>query len=398
MVNDDDIVIVGYARTPIGRFGGSLKDVRSPHLAAEAIRAAINRSGIDAKMVDEVVMGSTLQGGMGQNVSRYAALLAGMPKEVGAYTVNRVCSSGMQAIFEAYRELKVGDASIMIAGGVDSMSTQPLALSSEYRWGVKHLINKKMEFMDLMINDGLMDPTNGMIMGQEADAVAKKYEVPRDELDEYAYLSHTRAVKAVAEGLFKEVEPFHAEIGGTKVSLERDEGIRPDTSLDKLRSLKPAFGPDGLHTAGNSSQLSDGAAALVLTTGARAKEMGLKPLAKIMGYSWAMLEPWRFPETPIYAIDKLLKRLNRKVADFDSFEINEAFAVVNVLVNKVLGVPYDKMNIFGGAIALGHPLGASGARIVTTLITALQHVGGRRGIAALCHGTGGGTAIAIEMA
>ncbi len=397
MVNDDDVVIVSYARTPIGRFGGSLKDVRSPHLAAEAIKAALNRGNIEPKLVDEVVMGSTLQGGMGQNLSRYAALLAGLPKEVGAYTVNRVCSSGMQAIFEAYRELKVGDAAMMVAGGVDSMSTQPLAISSEHRWGVKHLINRKMEFMDLMINDGLLDPTNGMIMGQEADAVAKKHEVPREELDEYAYISHTRAVKAVNEGLFKEVEPFDAKIGSSRILLERDEGIRPDTSLDKLKSLKPAFGPDGLHTAGNSSQLSDGAAALVLTTRAKARELGLKPIARITGYSWAMLEPWRFPEAPIYAINKLLEKTRTSIADYDAFEINEAFAVVNVLINKILGVPYEKMDIFGGAIALGHPLGASGARIVTTLITALHQVGGRRGLAALCHGTGGGTAISIEV-
>ena len=344
MVNDDDVVIVSYARTPIGRFGGSLKDVRSPHLAAEAIKAALNRGNIEPKLVDEVVMGSTLQGGMGQNLSRYAALLAGLPKEVGAYTVNRVCSSGMQAIFEAYRELKVGDAAMMVAGGV-----------------------------------------------------AKKHEVPREELDEYAYISHTRAVKAVNEGLFKEVEPFDAKIGSSRILLERDEGIRPDTSLDKLKSLKPAFGPDGLHTAGNSSQLSDGAAALVLTTRAKARELGLKPIARITGYSWAMLEPWRFPEAPIYAINKLLEKTRTSIADYDAFEINEAFAVVNVLINKILGASYENMHIFGRAIALGHPLGASGARIVTTLITALHQVGGRRGLAALCHGTGGGTAISIEV-
>lgn len=186
-------------------------------------------------------------------------------------------------------------------------------------------------------------------------------------------------------------------INGERVYLDRDEGIRPDTSLEKLAKLKPAFGPNGLHTAGNSSQLSDGAAALLLTTMDKAKELGLRPIAKIVGYAWHMVEPWRFPEAPIYVIRKLLNKVGWSVSDVDVFEVNEAFAVVNVLVNKELGIPYDKMNIFGGAIALGHPLGASGARIVTTLISALIHVGGRRGVAALCHGTGGATAVAIEM-
>jgi len=393
---NSEVVIVGYVRTPIGKFGGALRNVKSPQLAAEAIRALLKRSGVEPSMVDEVIFGSTLQGGMGQNISRYAALLAGLPNSVSAYTVNRVCSSGMQAIIDAYRELVLGDASIVIAGGVDSMSTQPIALPSEYRWGVKHFITKVVQPIDLMVYDGLIDPVTMMVMGQEADMVAKENEITRDELDEYAYMSHMRAVKATEGGLFKEVEPIDSTIGGERVKLDHDEGIRPDTSLEKLKALKPAFTPDGLHTAGNSSQLSDGAAALLLTTMDKARELGLKPIARVIGYAWYMIEPRRFTEAPTYVIDKVLRKLNLSLGSIDYFEVNEAFAVVNVLVHRRLGIPYDRMNIFGGAIAIGHPLGASGARIVTTLLTGLEHLGGRRGVAALCHGTGGATALVVE--
>jgi len=394
---NQEIVIVGFVRTPIGKFGGAFKNVKTPYLAAETIKSLINRVGIDGKLIDEVIFGSTLQGGMGQNLSRFAALLAGLPNSVSAFTVNRVCSSGMQSIIEAVRALKVGDVNLVIAGGAESMSTSLLALNHEVRWGIKHLIGKDLKLVDLMVYDGLTDPTNMMLMGQEADKVAMEHEITREELDKIAYESHMRALRATENKYFRELEPVDTVINGERVYLDRDEGIRPDTNLEKLAKLKPAFGPNGLHTAGNSSQISDGAAALLLTTEEKAKELGLKPVAKIVGYSWHMLEPWRFPEAPIYAIRKLLDKVGWSINDVDVFEVNEAFAVVNVLVHKELGVPYEKMNIFGGAIALGHPLGASGARIVTTLISALMHTGGRRGVAALCHGTGGATAVAVEM-
>ena len=250
---------------------------------------------------------------------------------------------------------------------------------------------------DLMVYDGLVDPTNGMLMGEEAEMVARKHGMTREELDWVAYESHMRAWRATENKWFEELEPVNDELGGVKVVLERDEGIRPDTTLEKLAKLKPAFRPDGLLTAGSSSQLSDGAAAVLITTEEKAKELGLKPVARILGYSWHMVEPWRFVEAPIYAVQKLAKKLGVGLDYFDFFENNEACAVNNVLFNKVLGVPYDKMNVFGGAIALGHPLGASGARIVTTLISVLRRKGGRRGVAALCHGTGGATAVAIEL-
>ncbi|MCX8136354.1 thiolase family protein [Pyrobaculum aerophilum] len=391
------VVIVGYVRTPIGKFGGSLKDVKSPHLAAFTIRKLLDRVGLSGKEVEEVIFGSTLQGGMGQNLSRYAALLAGLPVEVSAYTVNRVCSSGMQAIIEAYREIAMGDASVVIAGGVDSMSTQPICLPDGVRWGLRHFIGRREELRDLMVYDGLVDPTNGLLMGEEAEMVAREHKMTREELDWVAYESHMRAWRATENKWFDDLEPIEGELGGVYVKLERDEGIRPDTTMEKLAKLKPAFRPDGVLTAGNSSQLSDGAAAVLLMSEEKAREMGVKPIARILGYSWHMVEPWRFTEAPVYAIQKLLKKLGTEIDSFDYFEANEAFAVVNVLVHRILGVPYEKLNVFGGAIALGHSLGASGARIVTTLISVLRNKGGRRGIAALCHGTGGGTAIALEL-
>jgi acetyl-CoA C-acetyltransferase len=389
------VVIVGYVRTPIGKFGGALKDVKTPHLAAFTIKKVLERAGVDGKVVDEVIFGSTLQGGMGQNLARYAALLAGLPVEVSAYTVNRVCSSGMQAIVEAYREIAMGDASVVVAGGAESMSTAPICLPDSARWGMRHLIGRREDFRDLMVYDGLTDPVTGMLMGEETEMVAREHKLTREELDWIAYESHMRAWRATENKWFDDMEPILGEWGG--VRLERDEGIRPDTTLEKLAKLKPAFKADGVLTAGNSSQLSDGAAALLLMSEEKARELGVKPIARILGYSWHMVEPWRFTEAPIYATQKLLKKLGVGLDYFDYFEFNEAFAVVNALVNRVLGVPYDKMNVFGGAIALGHPLGASGARIVTTLISVLRQKGGRRGLAALCHGTGGGTALAIEL-
>jgi acetyl-CoA C-acetyltransferase len=248
-----------------------------------------------------------------------------------------------------------------------------------------------------MVYDGLTDPTNGLLMGEEAEMVAKEWGITRQELDQVAYESHMRAWKATENKWFLDMEPIEDTLGGVQVKLDRDEGIRPDTNLEKLAKLKPAFRPDGVLTAGNSSQLSDGAAALVLASSDKAKELGLKPVAKILGYSWHMVEPWRFVEAPIYAVQKLVKKIGMGLDQFDYFENNEAFAVNNILFHRVLQVPYERLNVFGGAVALGHPLGASGARIITTLISVLKVKGGRRGTAALCHGTGGGTAVALEI-
>jgi acetyl-CoA C-acetyltransferase len=233
--------------------------VKTPYLAAFTIKKLLERTRLEGKLVEEVVFGSTLQGGMGQNLSRYAALLAGLPVEVSAYTVNRVCSSGMQAIIEAYREIALGDASVVIAGGAESMSTAPICLPQEARWGLRHFIGRRGEMVDLMVYDGLTDPSNGLAMGEEAEMVAREHKLTREELDWIAYESHMRARRATENKLFEDLEPIDEELGGVKVKLDRDEGIRPDTSLEKLAKLKPAFRPDGVLTAGNSSQLSDGA-------------------------------------------------------------------------------------------------------------------------------------------
>ncbi len=390
-------VIIGFVRTPHGKFGGSIKALNAPRLSAECMKSLIRRLDFDVKLIDEVIIGCSIQGGHGQNVARAAAIMAGLPPTVNAYTVNRVCSSGMQAIINAVHELKLGEASFVIAGGVESMSTAPLALPPELRWGVRHCILRSLNLIDLMVNDGLLDSIEMKLMGQQADVIARMHNVKREELDEYAYRSHVRAAHATENKLFIEMEPVDTYANGERVYLDHDECIRFDTSLDNLAKLKPVFTPEGPHTAGTSSQLSDGAAMLMLTSESKAKEFGFKPVARVVGYAHVSVETWRFPEAPVYVIEKLLRRLGWTIDDVDAFEVNEAFAVVPVLASKLLKVPLEKMNILGGAIALGHPLGATGARIVTTLISALKHVGGRRGVAALCHGGGGATAIAIEL-
>ncbi|MCY0882875.1 MAG: thiolase family protein, partial [Acidianus infernus] len=357
-------------------------------------KEALKRANVDPKRVDIVIMGNILRAAFGQDLAIQAAVKAGIPYEVDGYSVDMVCSSGMMSITNAVELIKAGDADIVVAGGMESMSQAALAVRSQVRWGVKMLMGKHLEFVDTMLMDGLTDPFNMKLMGEEADMVAKAHNFTRQELDEVAYQSHKRAAEATEKGLFaSEIVPV--EVNGTLIT--KDEGIRADTSIEKLAKLKPAFSKDGFHTAGNSSQLSDGASALVLVSEKAVKELGIDPIAKVLGFSWAGIESWRFTEAPIFAVKKLLQKLNMDISKFDYFENNEAFAVNSVLVNRYLGIPYDKLNVFGGAIALGHPIGASGARIVTTLINVLSKMKGERGIASICHGTGGSTAMAIEL-
>ena len=389
-----NVYVVSAVRTPIGKFGGTFKDISPVELGSIAIREALRRANIEPSKVDIVIMGNVLRTGHGQDLARQAAIKAGIPVEVDGYSVDMVCSSGMMSTINAIQMIKSEDADIVVAGGMESMSQAMLAIKSDVRWGIKMLMNKKLELIDTMLNDGLTDPFNMKLMGQEADMVAKAHNITRRELDEVAYESNRRATEATDKGYFlKEIVPV--KVGEKEIT--QDEGIRRDTSIEKLLQLKPAFGPEGLHTAGNSSQISDGAAALVLMSEKAVKEYKVEPLAKILGYSWVGIESWRFPEAPIFAVKKLLQKLNMDISQFDYFENNEAFAVNNVLYNRYLGVPYDKLNVFGGAIALGHPIGASGARIVATLINVLSTMGGKRGIASICHGIGGSTAIAIEL-
>ncbi|MEM3863436.1 MAG: thiolase family protein [Metallosphaera sp.] len=390
----NDVYIVSAVRTPIGRFGGSLKSVKPVDLGAIVIREALNRANLDPSRVEITIMGNVLRAGHGQDVARQAALKAGIPWEVDGYSVDMVCSSGMMSVTNAAQIIKNEDADIVVAGGIESMSQAMLAVSSEVRWGVKFLSGKSLSFIDTMLQDGLTDPFNFKLMGQEADMVAKERDISRRELDEIALESNRRAHQAWEKGIFNsETVPVRLNEG----KLDRDEGIRQDTNLEKLASLKPAFTENGVHTAGNSSQISDGAAALVLMSEKAVKEYGVEPVARIMGYSWVGIESWRFTEAPIFSIKKLLSKLNLTVNHFDYFENNEAFAVNNVLLHKFLNVPYEKLNVFGGAIAIGHPIGASGARIIVTLLNVLSKMQGKRGIASICHGTGGSTALAVEL-
>ncbi|MDT7872639.1 MAG: thiolase family protein [Sulfolobaceae archaeon] len=389
-----DVYIVSAVRTPIGKFGGAYKDVPPVDLGAVVIKEALKRAGVEPTKVDITIMGNILRAGHGQDLARQAAVKAGVPMEIEGYCVDMVCSSGMISTINASQMIKSGDADIVVAGGMESMSQAMLAVKSDARWGVKMLLGKQLSFIDTMLMDGLTDPFNMKLMGQEADMVAKSHNFTRRELDEIAYESHKRAAMATDKGYFKD-EIVEVTIDGKEIT--QDEGIRRDTSIEKLSQLKPAFTPDGVHTAGNSSQISDGAAALVLMSEKAVREYKVEPLARIIGYSWVGIESWRFTEAPVFAVKKLLQKLNMDISQFDYFENNEAFAVNNALYNRYLGVPYDRLNVFGGAIALGHPIGASGARIITTLINVLSKMGGKRGIASICHGTGGSTAIAIEL-
>jgi len=393
----EEVYIVSAVRTPIGRFGGVLADLSPVDLGAISMRAALQRAGVSGEFVDLYIFGNVLRSGHGQLLPRQAAFKAGIPETANGYAVDMVCSSGMMSVMSAATAIASGEADIVLAGGMESMSQSGLMLSHRVRWGCKLLLNAPEQIIDLLVCDGLSDPITSEKMGEQAERLAAAYDVTRNELDEVALYSQERATRATQQGLLsKEITPV--EIKGKKgvQIVEKDEGIRPDNTREKLAELKPAFKADGVLTAGNSSQISDGAAALVLASPKAVEEHGLTPFARIVKGAWAGGETWRYPEVPIHAVKKLLDKLKMKTTDFDLFENNEAFALSSVLFNRVLGIPYDKLNVYGGAIALGHPIGASGARILVTLLNALQEKDGHLGLAAVCHGSGGGTAIAIE--
>jgi acetyl-CoA C-acetyltransferase len=392
-----EVYIVSAARTPIGKFGGALKDVSPVDLGAHAMRAALERAGVEGKSLDLYVFGNVLRAGHGQLLPRQAAIKAGIPKEVDGYQVDMVCASGMMALINAAQFIRTGEAHLVLAGGMESMSQAGFYLSHRARWGYKFLMGAPENLQDILLRDGLSDPFTGEAMGEQAEHLAQDYGVGREEVDEAAYLSHRRAWEATEGGHFAwEIAPM--ELPGKKGPqvVDRDEGIRPETTLESLAALRPAFKKEGVLTAGNASQISDGAAALLLASEEAVRAHGLRPIAKVLGGAWAAGEPWRFPEAPIPAAKRLLDRLGLRVSDFGLFENNEAFALNNVLFNRLLGVPYERLNVFGGAVALGHPIGASGARIVVTLLNALRAKGEERGLAAICHGTGGSVAVAVE--
>lgn len=392
-----DVYIISGARTPMGRFGGGLAGFSPSDLGAHAMKAALTQAGVPGDALDLYIFGNVLRAGHGQLIPRQAAFKADIPKNIDGYAMDMVCSSGMMAVNNAAITIRAGEADLILAGGMESMSQTGFFLSHRARWGYKFLLGAPEQLTDLLLHDGLYDSTTQEGMGNQVDRLCAEHQVTREALDDVAALSQTRAATATEKGLFKaEIAPIEIKSRkGTQV-IDSDEGIRPDTTLESLGKLRPAFNPDGVLTAGNSSQISDGAAALLLASEAAVKRHGLQPIGKLLGGTWASGETWRFPEYPVNAVQKLLTKLDKKITDFDLFENNEAFALNTILFEKGLGVPREKLNIYGGAIAIGHPIGASGARIIITLLNALKQEGGTLGLAALCHGTGGGTALAIE--
>lgn len=389
----DPIVIVGSARTPIGGFQGELKDMTAPELGAISIRAALERAGLDAEAVDEVLFGCVLAAGQGQAPARQAAIGAGLPFSAGATTVNKMCGSGMKAAMLAHDLIAAGSASVVVAGGMESMTNAPYLLDrarAGYRLGHGRTL-------DHMFLDGLEDAYDkGRLMGTFAEDCAEAYQFTREAQDAYAVASLTRATKAMADGAFdREIVPVTVRSGKAELVASRDE--QPGKAkLDKIPTLKPAFREGGTVTAANSSSISDGAAALVLMRRSQAERRGLKPVATILGHATHSQEPSLFATAPIGALRKLSDLTGLSLSDVDLFEINEAFAVVAMAAMRDLDLPHDKVNVHGGACALGHPIGASGARILVTLIAALERHDLKRGMAALCIGGGEATAIAIE--
>jgi acetyl-CoA C-acetyltransferase len=382
----------------MGKFGGALVDVSPIDLAGHTMKAALQRAGVEGKDLDLYIFGNILKHGHGQLLPRHAAIKAGIPDTIDGYAVDMLCSSGMIATMNADTAIRAGDVNLVLAGGVESMSQAGFFLSHKARWGYKLLLGTPESVSDILLDDGLKDPMTGELMGEETERLAQEHQVTRAELDEVAYLSHTRAAAATNSGKSgHEIAPVEVQQRRKTVVVDKDEGIRADTTMETLATLRPAFSKEGVLTAGNSSQISDGAAALVLASKKAVEEHGLKPIARLLGSAWAAVTPWRFVEGPIPAIERLLKKLDMDLDDFDLFENNEAFALNNVLLRRALEIPYEKINVYGGAIALGHPIGASGARIIVTLLNALQQEGKKRGIASLCHGTGGGTAVAVEL-
>jgi acetyl-CoA C-acetyltransferase len=390
-----DAVIVGAARTPIGNFLGTLSSFTAPQLGAKVIQEAVKRAGIDPQEVQEVIMGQVLQGGCGQAPARQAAIAAGIPPEAGALTINKVCGSGLKAVELAAQAIQLGDLDVVVAGGMESMSNAPYVVHGA-RTGFKFGHQK---ITDGMILDGLWDSFNDFHMGVAAELTAEKSGLAREELDQYAYESQMKAVKAIGEGKFKaEIVPVEVpQRKGDPVIFDADETPRPKTTVETLCKLRPAFKKDGLLTAGNSPGLSDGAAAVVVMAREKAEQLGVKPLAAVRGYATGGTEPkWLF-YAPVAAVNKLMAKLNMGIGDFELIEANEAFSAQALADGKELGWDWDRVNVHGGAIALGHPIGASGARVLVTLLYALMDRGKKTGLATLCLGGGNAVAMCVEL-
>ncbi|MCB0557234.1 MAG: acetyl-CoA C-acyltransferase [Phaeodactylibacter sp.] len=388
-----EVYIVSAVRTPLGSFGGALSTVPAPQLGAAAIKGALEKAGVKAEQVEEVFMGNVCSANLGQAPARQAALLAGIPNTVPCTTVNKVCSSGAKSIMFGAQSIMLGHQDIIVAGGMENMSMVPYYLpKGRYGYGYGH-----GQVIDGLVQDGLTDAYNHALMGTCADQTATKYNISREEQDAFAIKSYQRSAQSTASGAFgKEIVPVEVpqRKGGPVVVSEDEEFKR--VFFDKIPGLRPAFSKDGTVTAANASTINDGAAALVLASAEKVKELGLQPVARILSFADAAQEPEWFTTAPTKAAPIALKRAGLKLEDIDYFEVNEAFAVVTLAFNKLLGVDVEKVNVFGGAVSLGHPLGASGARIVTTLNNVLHQKGGRRGLVAICNGGGGASSIIIE--
>jgi acetyl-CoA C-acetyltransferase len=394
MNKDFEVVIVSACRTPIGSFGGALKDMSAVDLGAVVIREALTRGNVKPADVGDCIMGCVLQAGAGMNVARQAALEAGLPNEVPGETVNRVCGSGMQAVVHAVEAIRVGYVDTIVAGGTESMSNAPYVLQGA-RWGYRM---GNGEVVDTMLSEGLTCAMNACHMGITAEEVASRYHVSRTDQDAFAAESQRRAQAAIESGAFaEEIVPVDVpQKKGESRRVDRDEYPRAGSTAATLSGLKPAFKKDGTVTAGNASGINDGAAALVITTASKAKAMGRKPLARILAYASTGVDPKIMGIGPIPAVRKVLERADLKISDIDLFELNEAFAAQSIAVVRELGVDAANVNVNGGAIALGHPIGASGARVLTTLVHALRARKLRYGIGSLCIGGGMGIAMAVE--
>lgn len=393
-MSQNEVVIVSALRTPIGQFGGSLKNISAVQLGSIAINAVMERAGVNGDMIDEVIMGNVLQAGLGQNPARQAAIGAGLPQHVSSFTINKVCGSGLKAVHLASQAILTGDAEIVIAGGMENMSQAPY-LTMGAREGYK-MGDQKM--IDSMIHDGLWCAFNDYHMGITAENICDQYNLSRQEQDEFAAWSQEKAEKALKEGRFKdEIVPVTIpQRKGEPVLFDKDEYVKPGTTVEKLEKLRPAFKKDGRVTAGNASGINDGAAAVLMMSARKAKELGIKPLAAIRANASAAVDPGIMGIGPVPATKKALKKARIRVEDLDLIEANEAFAAQSLAVGKDLQFSKDKLNVNGGAIALGHPIGASGTRVLTTLIHELKRRNGKYGLATLCIGGGQGVSTIIE--
>src|SRR3954462_9697187 len=396
MTAKDQVVIISGCRTPVGKFQGSLADLSATQLGAIAVREAVKRANLDPKLVDECIMGNVVSAGLGQNPARQAAIFGGLAPEVGAMTVNKVCGSGLKAVALASQAIQTGDSTLVVAGGMESMSNAPYLLPQAR----KGLRLGDSQIVDSMIRDGLWDVYNDYHMGITGENVAEKYGITREEQDEFAVNSHRKAVSAINECRFKSqvvpVELPAKKKGAAPVIFDKDESPREDTTIEVLRSLKPAFKKDGTVTAGNAPGVNDGAAALVVTSAVKAKELGAKPMVRIVAQATSGIDPAWVMMAPVSAVRKIWEKTGWKNEDVDLYELNEAFSVQALGVIRELGLDLNKVNVNGGAVALGHPIGASGARVLVTLLYEMIRRDVHKGIAALCLGGGNSVSMAIE--